>query len=161
MSDARDDVIALTAGIVAAYVSRQAVSAADLAGLMRTVRDGLVALQEPAPAAAVTKPDGFRLTATEIRKSMTADALVSFLDGKPYKTLKRHLTSHGLTPDSYRARFGLPADYPMVAAGYAAQRSVLAKAIGLGVPGAQAARQAAESRQWPSSSTASPTPAAT
>ncbi len=144
MSNTQYDVIALTAGIVAAYVGRQAVSATDLPGLMRTVRDGLVALQEPAPAAAAAKPEGFRLTATEIRKSMKPDALISFIDGKPYKTLKRHLTSHGLTPDGYRARFGLPDDYPMVAAGYAARRSALAKAIGLGVPGAQAARQAAE-----------------
>ena len=144
MSDFPDDILSLTAGIVAAYVGRQAVSADALPGLMRTVRDGLVALQEPAPAAAGTKPEGFRLTATEIRKSMKPDALISFSDGKPYKTLKRHLTSHGLTPDGYRARFGLPDDYPMVAAGYAAQRSALAKAIGLGVPGAQAARQAAE-----------------
>ncbi|SDA12984.1 transcriptional regulator, MucR family [Methylobacterium sp. UNC378MF] len=144
MSDTQDDILSLTAGIVAAYVSRQAVSATDLPSLMRTVRDGLVALQEPAPAVATDKPEGFRLTATEIRKSMKPDALISFLDGKPYKTLKRHLTSHGLTPAGYRARFGLPDDYPMVAAGYAAKRSALAKAIGLGVPGAQAARQAAE-----------------
>ena len=142
MSDTQDDILSLTAGIVAAYVGRQAVSATDLPGLMRTVRDGLVALQEPVPAAAAAKPDGFRLTATEIRKSMTVDALISFIDGKPYKTLKRHLTSHGLNPKEYRARFGLPDDYPMVAASYAAQRSALAKAIGLGVPGAQAARQA-------------------
>ncbi|MCX4196795.1 MucR family transcriptional regulator [Methylobacterium organophilum] len=144
MSDSPDDILGLTAGIVAAYVSRQAVTADALPGLMRTVRDGLVALQEPAPAPEAAKPEGFRLTATEIRKSMKPDALISFIDGKPYKTLKRHLTSHGLTPDAYRARFGLPDDYPMVAAGYAAQRSALAKAIGLGVPGAQAARQAAE-----------------
>ncbi len=80
----------------------------------------------------------------EIRKSVRPDGLVSFLDGRSYKTLKRHLTAYVLTPERYRERFGLPADYPLVAAGYAAQRSALAKAIGLGVPGAQAARQAAE-----------------
>ncbi|MBP2494680.1 putative transcriptional regulator [Methylobacterium sp. PvP062] len=144
MSDTQDDILSLTAGIVAAYVGRQAVTADALPGLMRTVRDGLVALQDLEPAAATAKPEGFRLTATEIRRSIRNDSLISFLDGKPYKTLKRHLTSHGLTPDGYRARFGLPDDYPMVAAGYAARRSALAKAIGLGVPGAQAARQAAE-----------------
>ncbi|XYD09861.1 MucR family transcriptional regulator [Methylobacterium sp. NMS12] len=144
MSNSPNDILSLTACIVAAYVSRQAVSADALPGLMRTVRDGLVALQEPAPAAAAAKPEGFRQTATEIRKSMKPNALISFIDGKPYKTLKRHLTSHGLTPKDYRARFGLPSDYPMVAAGYAARRSALAKAIGLGVPGAQAARQAAK-----------------
>lgn len=143
MSDSPDDILGLTAGIVAAYVSRQAVSAADLPGLMRTVRDGLVALQDPAAedAAVPYKAD---LTAAQIRKSIRQEGLISFIDGRPYKTLKRHLTAHGLTPDAYRERFGLPADYPMVAPGYAAQRSALAKAIGLGVPGAQAARQAAE-----------------
>ncbi len=144
MSDTQADILSLTAGIVAAYVTRQAVSAADLPSLMRTVRDGLVALQEPAPAGVAAKPEGFRLTATEIRRSMRPDALISIIDGKPYKTLKRHLTAHGLTPDGYRERFGLPAEYPMVAPAYAAKRSALAKAIGLGVPGAQAARQAAE-----------------
>ena len=76
MSDSPDDLLSLTAGIVAAYVSRQAVTADALPGLMRTVRDGLVALQEPAPTAVVAKPDGFRLTATEIRKSMKPDALI-------------------------------------------------------------------------------------
>jgi predicted transcriptional regulator len=60
------------------------------------------------------------------------DGVVSFLDGKTYKTLKRHLGTHGLDPVSYRQRFGLPADYPMVSPNYAAQRSALAKSIGLG-----------------------------
>lgn len=144
MSDSPNDILSLTAGIVAAYVSRQAVSADALPGLMRTVRDGLIALQKPAPTAVAAKPEGFHLTATEIRKSIRNDTLISFIDGKPYKTLKRHLTSHGLTPKDYRARFGLPDDYPMVAAGYAAQRSALAKAIGLGVPGAQAKKEVAQ-----------------
>ena len=60
---------------------------------------------------------------------------MSFLDGQIYKTLKRHLTKHGYTPDSYRARFGLPADYPMVAPSYAQRRSVLAKELGFGRAG--------------------------
>ena len=132
MSDSPDSILGLTAGIVAAYVSRQAVSASDLPGLMRTVRDGLVALQEPAPAAAAEKSEGFRLTATEIRKSMKSDALISFIDGKPYKTLKRHLAAHGLNSDSYRARYGLPSDYPMTAPSYSERRSALARSIGLG-----------------------------
>lgn len=147
MPDTPDSFVTLTAGIVAAYVSRQPVAAPDLPGLMRQVHDGLVALQEPATTSGISAaaaPAIERPTPVQIRKSIRDDALVSFIDGKPYKTLKRHLTSHGLTPDSYRARYGLPDDYPMVAAGYAAQRSALAKATGLGVPGAQAARQAAE-----------------
>lgn len=147
MSDTRDDVIALTAGIVAAYVSRQAVAADALPGLMRQVHDGLVALRGPAAAAGIpvaAEPAIERPSPAQIRKSIRSEALTSFIDGKPYRTLKRHLRAHGLTPEAYREHYGLPADYPMTAPGYAAQRSALAKAIGLGVPGAQAARQAAE-----------------
>jgi predicted transcriptional regulator len=76
----------------------------------------------------------------QIRKSVRDDGIVSFIDGKTYKTLKRHLNSHGLDQHSYRARYGLPSDYPMVAPSYAATRSALAKAIGLGRPGAMAAQ---------------------
>ena len=63
----------------------------------------------------------------QIRKSITPDALISFIDGKPYKTLKRHLTGNGMTIEQYRERFGLPRDYPSTAASYSAQRSALAK----------------------------------
>jgi predicted transcriptional regulator len=66
---------------------------------------------------------------------------VSFIDGKTYKTLKRHLAAHGLDPHSYRERYGLPADYPMVAPSYAEKRSALAKSIGLGVPGARSVQR--------------------
>lgn len=147
MTDTPNSFIDLTAGIVAAYVSRQPVAAPDLPGLMRQVHDGLVALQEPAATASTTAaaaPAIERPSPVQIRKSIRDEALISFIDGKPYRTLKRHLRSHGLTPETYRERYGLPTDYPMVAPGYAAQRSALAKAIGLGVPGAQAARLAAE-----------------
>jgi predicted transcriptional regulator len=67
-----------------------------------------------------------------IKKSVTPDYIISLEDGRRYKSLKRHLTGRGLTPAEYRAKWGLPHDYPMVAANYAAQRSELAKAIGLG-----------------------------
>ncbi len=91
------------------------------------------ALKTDAPAGEVQK-----LSAAQIRKSVRYDGIVSFIDGKTYKTLKRHLTKHGLDPQSYRDRYGLPADYPMVTASYSEQRSALAKAIGLGEPGAMA-----------------------
>ena len=71
-------------------------------------------------------------TAAQIEASIQHDGLISFIDGRSYKTLKRHLTAHGLTPERYRAKYGLPADYPMVAPGYAAKRSEIAKAIQLG-----------------------------
>jgi predicted transcriptional regulator len=81
-------------------------------------------------------------TPAQIRKSVRHDGIVSFIDGKTYKTLKRHLSANGLDPYSYRERYGLPADYPMIAPSYAEQRSAIAKAIGLGQPGAIAGRQA-------------------
>ncbi|WP_342636294.1 MucR family transcriptional regulator [Methylobacterium brachiatum] len=80
----------------------------------------------------------------QIRASVQHEHLVSFLDGRSYKTMKRHLTAHGLTPEGYRQRFGLPADYPMVAPAYAAERSRIAREIQLGVPGKRAQLQAAE-----------------
>jgi predicted transcriptional regulator len=82
-------------------------------------------------------------TPARIRKSITPDALISFFDGKPYKTLKRHLAVHGLTPRSYCERYGQPAGYPMTAPNYSAQRAGLAKGFGLGQPGARAVRKAA------------------
>ncbi len=120
--------------IVVAYVAHNHVASTDLPALIGKVHAALLALaegsappvEEPAPA----------ITAAQIRKSVQHDRLISFIDGKPYKTLKRHLTANGLTPDGYRERFGLPADYPMVAAAYSERRSSLAKAHGLGSQGA-------------------------
>jgi predicted transcriptional regulator len=128
----------LTGEIVAAYVSNNPVPVAELPKLIHTVHGALSGLASggasaaSASAAAVETP-----TAAQIRKSVRPDGIVSFIDGKTYKTLKRHLTSHGLDPKSYRDRYGLPSDYPMVAASYAERRSALARAIGLGVPGAR------------------------
>ena len=134
------DLIELAGDIVAAYVSNNHLQPADLPGLIASVYAAVSVLGSNAgvqePAEAVEKP-----ALAQIRKSITDDGLVSFLDGKRYKTLKRHLTKHGLDPRSYRERFGLPADYPMVAPSYAAQRSALAKQIGLGRPGALAERE--------------------
>ncbi|POR40579.1 MucR family transcriptional regulator [Methylobacterium sp. V23] len=125
------DFVDLAADIVAAYVSNNPVRTADLPDLIRNVHaalNGLVAgTAQVAEEVAPEKP-----SPAQIRKSVMPDGIVSFLDGKSYKTLKRHLSSHGLDPHSYRLRYGLPADYPMVAPSYAAMRSELAKSIGLG-----------------------------
>ncbi|MGG3810937.1 MucR family transcriptional regulator [Methylorubrum rhodesianum] len=86
------------------------------------------------PAAVTNKPINGRASAEQIEASITPDALISFVDGKPYKTLKRHLGTHGLDPASYCRRYGLPRYYPMVAASYSKQRSALAKGMGLGQP---------------------------
>ena len=121
--------IQLAADIVSAYVSHNAVSAADLPQLIRDIHDALVRLSDPAtlPAPGVLKP------AVPVEESVFDDFIVCLEDGKKLKMLKRHLmTSFNLTPDQYRQRWGLPADYPMVAPNYAARRRELAVKIGLG-----------------------------
>lgn len=119
---------ALTSDIVSAYVSKNSVPMADLPGLITSVHASLAGLGQ----AAAEPVEDSKVSAAQIRKSITPDHLVSFVDGKPYKSLKRHLTTRGYTPESYRKTFGLPVDYPMVAASYAAARSELAKSLGLG-----------------------------
>lgn len=127
--------------IVAAYVANNRVPASQLPRLIQSVH-GAVASLAPATLMAETDPvvqaDVEKPSAAQIRKSVRPDGIMSFVDGKTYKTLKRHLTSRGLDPRSYRDRYGLPVDYPMVAPSYAERRSALAKAIGLGRPGAMA-----------------------
>jgi predicted transcriptional regulator len=118
----------LTADVVAAFVSNNSVSATDLPGLIASIHTAIVGLSAPAPAPEAEKP----VPAVPIKKSVTPDYIISLEDGRQYKSLKRHLTGRGLTPADYRAKWGLPRDYPMVAANYAARRSEMAKAIGLG-----------------------------
>ncbi|MFH6786802.1 MucR family transcriptional regulator [Methylobacterium sp. MA0201] len=133
--------IELTSDIVGAYVSNNNIRAADLPDLIASVHASLAGLNKPA---AVPEED-HKVTAAQIRKSITPDHLISFLDGKPYKSLKRHLATRGLTPDEYRRKYGLGYDYPMVAASYAAARSELAKTSGLGkIRREQAAARRAE-----------------
>jgi predicted transcriptional regulator len=136
--------IELAGDIVAAYVSNNPVPAAELPALIARVHGaiaGLISGTLTAETGATAQAEIDRPSAAQIRKSVRPDGIVSFIDGKTYKTLKRHLTSHGLDPRAYRDRYGLPADYPMVAPAYAEQRSALAKAIGLGQPGAMAERE--------------------
>ena len=123
------DFIALTADVISAYVSNNSVRPSDLGELIATVHQALSGLGETAQPAVdqIEKP-----TAAQIKKSITPDALISFEDGKPYKTLRRHLTIRGLTPEDYREKYSLPHDYPMTSASYSAQRSELARALGLG-----------------------------
>lgn len=130
-------ILGLVAEIVSAYVSKNPVQLAELPALISRVHavvDSLSSGISKARLKQIEKP-----TAAQIKKSITPDALISFEDGRPYKTLKRHLTTHGLDPHSYRERYGLPADYPMVAANYAIQRAEIARAIGLGRVAGQAA----------------------
>ena len=127
------DYIERTVDVVAAYVSNNSLPSAELPGLIASIHDALNSIGSGPSAPAAETVD--RPTPAQIRKSIRPDGLVSFIDGKSYKTLKRHLTKHGLDPQSYRERYGLPADYPTTSANYSAQRSALAKSLGLGQPG--------------------------
>lgn len=121
--------IEMAAEIVAAYVSNNSVPFAGLADLIASVHGALAGLGTPTDPA---EPKVEKATAAKIRKSITDDALISFEDGKPYKTLKRHLMMRSLSPEAYRSKYGLPADYPMTSPAYSAQRSKLARSFGLG-----------------------------
>ncbi len=121
------ELVTLTADIVSAYVSKNSVPVADLGSLIAAVHASLERVAAP-PAPEPEKPT----PPVPIRKTVTPDYIISLEDGKPYKSLKRHLTTRGLSPEQYRQKWGLPHDYPMVAATYAAQRSELAKSSGLG-----------------------------
>ena len=125
-----ETIIECTVEITASFIGRNKVQQADLPTLIRSIHSALAAVGQPATELhdeAIAKP-----TATQIRKSITDDALISFIDGKPYKTLKRHLTTHGETLASYTIKYGLPDSYPSTAPSYSAQRSEMAKSIGLG-----------------------------
>jgi predicted transcriptional regulator len=121
------DYTALTADVVSAFVSHNAVRAADLSDLISSVHGALQGLKAPQQA----EPEK-REPPVSIKKSITPDFLISLEDGRRYKSLRRHLATRGLTPEQYREKWGLPRDYPMVAPNYAKQRSELAKALGLG-----------------------------
>ena|SRR5690242_10240587 len=125
----QDNLIELTAEIVAAYVSTNTVASGDLAGLINQVHSALhrTATGSIEPEHEPLKP------AIALKKSVTPDYIICLEDGKKFKSLKRHLRTHyDLTPEEYREKWGLPADYPMVAPNYAKARSNLAREMGLG-----------------------------
>jgi predicted transcriptional regulator len=114
-----DDILKQVTQIVSAYVSKNDVAAADLPALIKSVHATL----------------GGKPPAVPVKKSVTPDFIICLEDGKKLKMLKRYLRArYGLTPDAYRAKWNLPADYPMTAPNYAAKRSAFAKQIGLGKP---------------------------
>ncbi len=137
-SPSKPNFVELAADIVSAYVTKNAVPQSELPALIASVHGALQNVANPAPAATEKE----YTPAVPVKKSVTPDAIISLIDGKPYKSLKRHLTKQGLTPAEYRQRYGLSKDYPMVAAAYAAKRSELAKASGLGQQRRNAAKTA-------------------
>lgn len=130
MSDNNTDFIDLTASIVSAFVANNSVPASDLPGLIASTHAAILGLGGnlvPAPEPEKLVP------AIPLKKSVTPDFLICLEDGKKFKSLKRHLrTAYNMSPEEYRAKWGLPNDYPMVAPAYAEARSKLAKSMGLG-----------------------------
>ena len=132
MSDDKDsspaDLLRMTAEVAAAYVSNNTLPATDLTEVIKTIYSSLQSLDRAEGA-----PTTSQKPMVPIKKSVTPEYIICLEDGKRLKMLKRHLrTAYRMTPEEYRAKWGLPADYPMVAPNYAQQRSVFAKRIGLG-----------------------------
>jgi predicted transcriptional regulator len=128
------NLIELTAEIVSAYVGTNTVASADLPGLINQIHSAL----HRSATGAVEPEEPLLVPAVPIKKSITADYIISLEDGRKFKSMKRHLGNLGMTPDEYRAKWGLPRDYPMVAPNYAQARSELAKSMGLGRKGTTA-----------------------
>lgn len=142
MTDGADTLhphIETTAEIVAAYVSRNSVPVSELPHLIRSVHDSLAKL---GTAPTIEAPAAKREPAVSVKKSITDEFIVSLEDGRKFKSMKRYLSGLGMTPADYRAKWGLPNDYPMVAPANAARRSELAKTIGLGRKAVEAASTA-------------------
>ena len=132
------NLIELTADVVSAYVSNNSIQSSDLPALISETH---AALHQTLGGPAEPEPEPQK-PAVSIKKSVTPDYIVCLYDGKKFKSLKRHVrTNHNLTPEDYRAKWGLPYDYPMVAPNYAKARSMLAKKMGLGRKPAPSAKK--------------------
>jgi predicted transcriptional regulator len=138
MSEDRSHIIEMTADIVSSFAANNNLAVNDLPNLIKAVHDALAG----AGVNGAIEPEKAKLApAVSVKKSITPDAIICLEDGRKFKSLKRHLrTKYNLSPEEYRAKWGLPKDYPMVAPSYAAARSELAKSMGLGQGGRQAAK---------------------
>lgn len=126
--DNQTELTKLTVELLSAYLANNAIPSSDLPALIASTRASL----SDSGTEAVAPAEAF-VPAVSVRKSLASkDAIISLIDGKPYKTLKRHLTTHGLTPAEYRSRYDLPANYPLVAPSYSERRREVAAANGLG-----------------------------
>lgn len=135
-TDAGPSAIELATELTIAWLSNPNTrgSAEDVPAFLATMRDSVLGLIGQPDAAGVEEPPSYLFTpAVSVRKSLASkDHIISMIDGKPYKTLRRHLSGHGLTPEEYRRRYNLKANYPMVAEAYSAARRAMAQKIGLG-----------------------------
>jgi predicted transcriptional regulator len=142
----RQELLALTTEVVASFAGNNTVAVSDLPGLISSVFHALRTVGQ----AKVDEPAEAPTPAVPIKKSVGQDYIICLEDGKKLKMLKRHLSSqYNMTPEAYRSRWGLPRDYPMVAPAYAAQRSALAKAVGLGRKPAAASPEPAPAAKVP------------
>ena len=129
LNRSHNEILDRTVDIVSAFASHNTLQLEDLTKL---ITDVFAAMREASSGKTAQVQAVAKASAYEIRRSITREALISFEDGKPYKTLRRHLSLRGLTPAAYRAKWGLPPDYPMTSPGYSEQRSQLARSLGLG-----------------------------
>lgn len=155
-ANTQDQIVTLTADIISAYVSSNHLQSAELPKLIADVYGALNEMAQGSKAA--PEPPHPKATAGEIRRSISHDFLISFEDGKSYKTLRRHLTLRGLTPEAYRQKWGLPHDYPMTSASYSEQRSELARSLGLGQQRRRSAARPEEAVEEAGESVAGPEP---
>ena len=140
MSDPTQTTFAeITSEVVAAYVAQNHVQPAELPKLIASVHEAFKSLGQPVAAEVAPEPPK---PAVPVKKSITDEYIISLEDGRKLKSMKRYLAGLGMTPADYRAKWGLPADYPMVAPAYAAHRSALAKSLGLGRKGSQVVAEA-------------------
>lgn len=131
--DTAPDITALTVQLLSAFVSNNSVPSENLADLIKTTRAALIDDVSAGANAPAQEAHAEHVPAVSIRKSLASDEhVISLIDGKPYKTLKRHLASHGLTPEQYRERYKLPKTYPLVARSYSQARRAVAEKLGLG-----------------------------
>ncbi len=150
MSDESLNLIELASELTVAWLGNQnnRVAAEDVPPFLRTIHATIVELSNTASAPSETEAIASEpefMPAVSVRKSLASkDHILSMIDGKPYKTLRRHLSTHGMTPEEYRARYNLKADYPMVAENYSAVRRAMAHKIGLGAKGRKAKAAATE-----------------
>lgn len=127
--DENEALLGMTTQVVSAYLGNNSVPSGQISEVITTIYESLAKLSSPEPEA---EPEPLK-PAVSIKKSITPEHIICLEDGKHLKMLKRHLrTTYNLSPEEYRAKWGLPADYPMVAPNYAQQRSEFAKKIGLG-----------------------------
>ena len=137
--DDKSEIIEMTADIVSAYVGNNTVATADLPNLIQSIHRALTGVAAGADTVEVAPKE----PAVPLKRSITPDFLVCLEDGRKFKSLKRHLrTKYNMSPEEYRAKWGLAKDYPMVAPNYTKARSELAKQMGLGQGGRKAPRKA-------------------